>query len=237
MAGKRRGEPDRPAGLPTWFWGLAAVAAVLLFAWFTVPMLVGGEVGEPTKSPTDVAPRTPTTSSSPTQPTTPTDSPAPTATPKDLPALAPDQPRQLIIDGALDVGFTNAVGRTGDTLHPAADDEVSRWAERGSPGSPGEDAVVIIGTADPTDPSSAFAQLSAAAKVGTEIKVRTDLGTLTYTISKNLDVKADELLDNAELTDETPGRLVLVAEKYAPSGDRLSADLVVVAVLTKVEPA
>lgn len=238
VAGKRRAEPARPGGLPSWVWGAAAVVAVLLLAWFTLPMLVGGDPGTPSTSPTDVAPVTPgATTPAPAATPSPTQTPPPTpTTPADLPALSPDQPRQLVVGGLLDVDFTTAVGTSGGTLRPAATDEVSRWADRGSPGSPGEDAVVIIGTADPTDSESAFHRLPEA-RPGTTVRLRTDQGMLTYTVARALDVKAADLLAHAEVTDETPGRLVLVAEKYAPSGDRLTTDLVVVAILTGASPA
>ncbi len=240
MAGKRRAQPARHGGLPSWVWVVAAVGAVLLLAWFTVPMLVSGDPGTPSNRPTSVSPSTtgstPPPSPSPAPAVTPSPSAPPPTTPHDLPALSPDQPRRLVIDGVLDVGFDNAVGTSGDTLRPASDSEVSRWADRGSPGSPGEDAVIVIGTADPTDSSAAFARL-AAVEPGTAVRLRTDQGTLTYTVSKRLDVKASSLLQHPELTSEQPGRLVLVGEEYAPSGDRLTTDLVVVAILTGASPA
>lgn len=236
MAGKRRAQPARPGGLPSWAWGVAAVVAVLLLAWFTVPMLVSGDPGTPSNSPTAVPPSTSSSTPSPTPSVTPSPSAPRPTTPPGLPALSPDQPRRLVIDGVLDVGFDEAVGTSGGTLRPASDAEVSRWADRGSPGSPGEDAVIVIGTADPADSSAAFARLGSV-KPGTAVRLRTDQGTLTYTVARRLDVEASSLLQHPELTSRKPGRLVLVGEKYAPSGDRLTTDLVVVAVLTGASPA
>lgn len=236
MAGKRRAQPARPGGLPSWAWGVAAVVAVLLLAWFTVPMLVSGDPGTPSNSPTAVPPSTSSSTPSPTPSVTPSPSAPRPTTPPGLPALSPDQPRRLVIDGVLDVGFDEAVGTSGGTLRPASDAEASRWADRGSPGSPGEDAVIVIGTADPADSSAAFARLGSV-KPGTAVRLRTDQGTLTYTVARRLDVEASSLLQHPELTSRKPGRLVLVGEKYAPSGDRLTTDLVVVAVLTGASPA
>lgn len=230
MAGKRRAEPVRRAGLPSWAWGVTAVAAVLLLALFTVPALVSGDPGTPSTAPSSSPTVTPSPSPSPTPTPTPSVTPIPTpsATPSptprpapDLLPLSPDQPRRLVIDGLLDVGFDAAVGTSGGTLRPASDAEVSRWADRGSPGSPGEDAVVVIGS---MDAGAAFAGLGAV-KPGTAIRLRTDQGTLTYTVAQRLDVKASALLQHPELTRRGPGRLVLV-------GDRATTDLVVVAVLT-----
>lgn len=134
------------------------------------------------------------------------------------------------------MGFDVAVDTSGGTLHPASDAEVSRWADRGSPGSPGEDAVIVIGTTDPTDSSAALARLGAV-RPGTAIRLRTDQGTLIYTVAKRLEVQASSLLRHPELTSRQPGRLVLVGEKYARSGARLTTDLVVVAILTGASPA
>lgn len=239
MAGKRRAEPVRRAGLPSWAWGVTAVAAVLLLALFTVPALVSGDPGTPstapsssptvTPSPSPSVTPTPTPAPSPSVTPTPTPSATPSPTPRparDLPALSPDQPRRLVIDGLLDVGFDAAVGTSGGTLRPASDAEVSRWADRGSPGSPGEDAVVVIGS---MDAGAAFAGLGTV-EPGTAIRLRTDQGTLTYTVARRLDVKASALLQHPELTRRGPGRLVLV-------GDRATTDVVVVAVLTGASPS
>lgn len=242
VAGKRRAQPSRPAGLPSWAWTALAVGAVLLLAWFTLQILLGGDTEAPPKSTPSAAPTTPTTSGSPSKSPSPspTQKPSPTTptptTPADLPALSPDQPRGLVIDGLVDAGFDDAVGTSDGTLRPASGEELSRWADRGSPGSPGEDAVIVVGAADPSDSSTALSRLPEV-RVGTKIELRTDQGVLTYTVGKTFDVKSSGLLVNPEVTNRKPGRLLLVGEEYAASGDRLDTFQVVVAILTGAEPA
>lgn len=201
--------------------------ALVPAAWFGAQRVFEGPAASPSRTdPTDLPIPPVSPSVTPTTGTTAKATPTATAAPK-APALtrvSPDAPRRLVAGSLIDTGFDNAVTR----IDASSDSEVARWESRGTPGSPGTDTVYVIGR---VGEDRAFAGLPRLA-VGAKVTIRTDRGTLTYTVrSTSLEEHAG-LEDDAAFTARKPGRLVLVGIRYDASGDRLGRDLVVVAQLT-----
>ena len=171
----------------------------------------------------------PPVSPSATAPTT-RPSASPTATPTEpavtLPRIRPDAPRRIMSGRLLDAGFDSSVTR----LDASSDAEVARWDPRGSPGSPGTDTVYVIGRVR-ADGDSAFAGLPRL-RAGARVSIRTDRGTLTYTVRSTSLEPAQGLAQTTLFRTHERGRLVLVGIRYDASGDRLARALVVTAELT-----
>jgi hypothetical protein len=120
-------------------------------------------------------------------------------------------------------------------LDASSDAEVARWDPRGSPGSPGPDTVYVLGRVLAAG-DSAFADLPRL-KRGSRISVRTDRGTMTYTVSA-IGLRSESGLgDSALFKTHKAGRLVLVGIRYDDSGGRLGKALVVTAQLTGAKKA
>jgi hypothetical protein len=156
--------------------------------------------------------------------------PSTTATPP-LPRVRPDTPRRLSSGTLIDTGFDSSV----TALEPASSSEVARLGTRGSPGSPGTDTVYVVGAVRP-DGSSALARL-ASLRVGRTVSIRTDSGTLTYTVRATTLAPETALAADPLFTERRAGRLVLVGIRYDASGARLPDALVVTAELTGAERA
>lgn len=207
------------------------MVALVPAAWLGAQRVFEGSDDSPGQtSPTDlpippVSPSaTPTTPTPTATPTAPATTKAPTLT-----RVAPDAPRRLVAGTLIDTGFDSSV--TG--IDASSDSEVARWESRGSPGSPGTDTVYVIGRVGEDRAFAALPRLG----VGAKVTIRTDQGTLTYTVrSTSLEQHAG-LEDDAAFTARKPGRLVLVGIRYDDSGDRLGRDLVVVAQLTAARRA
>jgi hypothetical protein len=148
-----------------------------------------------------------------------------------LPRIAPDAPRRITSGNALDAGFDESVS----DLDASSDSEVARWDPRGSPGSPGTDTVYVLGRVL-ADGDSAFADLSRL-KRGSKVSIRTDRGTMTYTVSAIGLRSVSGLGDGALFTTHKPGRLVLVGIRYDDAGDRLGKALVITAQLSGAKKA
>lgn len=228
MAGSHRAQhsrrrPARSSSVPPWAVAVAVVVALVPAAWFGAQRVFEGPADSPSQTdPTDLPIPPVSPSATPTTGTTPT-APATTKAPA-LTRVSPDAPRRLVSGDLIDAGFDNAV--TG--IDASSDTEVARWESRGSPGSPGTDTVYVIGR---VGEDRAFAGLPQLA-VGAEVVIRTDQGTLTYTVRRTSLEEHTGLEDDATFTARKPGRLVLVGIRYADSGDRLGRDLVVIAQLT-----
>jgi len=210
---------------------IAIVLALVPATAVTAKRVFGGS-SSPGGSSTDlpIPPVTPSaTAPNATPSTTPGSQPskAPTKGPRaDLPKIAADSPRRITAAGAIDSGFDSSV----TDLDASSDSEVARWDPRGSPGSPGTDTVYVIGRVR-ADGDSAFAGLPKL-KAGSKVSIRTDNGTLTYTV-RTTTLKQSSGLDRDPLfRTHKPGRLVLLGIRYDASGDRLAKALVVVAELT-----
>lgn len=173
-----------------------------------------------------------TTTAAGTPSVTPSGTPSktPTTAPR-LTRIAPSAPRRITSGNLVDAGFDTAA----TDIDASSTSEVARWESRGSPGSPGADTVYVIGRVL-ADGDSAFARLPKV-KSGTRIAIRTDKGTMTYTVSaKTLKPEAG-LRQDTLFRQHMSGRLVLVGIRYDASGDRLGKALVVTAQLSGAKKA
>ena len=84
------------------------------------------------------------------------------------------------------------------------------------------------------DGDSAFASLPRLT-AGAKISLRTDSGTMTYTVSATTLASRAGLAGDGLVTSRAPGRLVLVGVRYDASGSALDKALVVTAELTGAE--
>jgi hypothetical protein len=148
-----------------------------------------------------------------------------------LPSVRVDAPRRIVSGALLDAGFDSAVTR----IDASSDAEVARWESRGSPGSPGTDTVYVMGRVR-TDRDSAFAALPRLV-AGSTVSIRTDAGTMTYTVTHSTLANHDSLSGDPLFTTRRPGRLVLVGIRYDASGNRLPENLVVTAELSGARPS
>lgn len=216
MAGRHRA-PKPPARVP-WrplIWILVALLPALAL---TGRALLQEDEPEPPIPPVS----TPGTPATPTTPTRP------------LPQIAESQPRQLTSGQRIDVGFDNAREPDSAGVFSAETDErVARWRSRAQPASPGQDTVVVTGR---VKPGASLGRLGALT-TGDRISIRTDNGTLVYTVQSNQVMDDDGLAQDPKLARQVPGRLVLVGNLYDSAGDRSGRSRVVVAVLTAAQPA
>jgi hypothetical protein len=72
---------------------------------------------------------------------------------------------------------------------------------------------------------------------GAKVSIRTDSGTLTYTVSAATLRTEDGLPQDPLFTRHKPGRLVLLGIRYDDAGDRLGKALVVTAQLSGATPS
>jgi len=72
---------------------------------------------------------------------------------------------------------------------------------------------------------------------GSRVSIRTDSGTVTYTVQAQGLKPYSSLRRDPLFTEQAPGRLVLVGIRYAASGARLPEALVVAAQLSGAEKA
>jgi hypothetical protein len=233
VAGSHRAErPKKPArsAIPRWALVAAIVVALVPAAYLTAHRTFQDTAATPGDHTTDlpIPPVSPSTRVTITTPSvTPSVTPSPTATSKPVPTLprvAPDAPRRITSGNAIDSGFDSSV----TDLDASSDAEVARWDSRGSPGSPGTDTVYVLGRVR-TD--AAFARLGDLRK-GSTVSIRTDSGTLTYTVLATALRQEDGLSRDPLFRRHHAGRLVLVGIRYDASGDRLGKVLVVTAQLS-----
>jgi hypothetical protein len=206
------------------------VVALIPATWFTAQRVFDTSAA-PSGASTDlpIPPVSPRTSGTPTANPTATSAPTSAPTVARLPRVSPDAPRRIVSGGVIDSGFDNAVSG----VEAASDTEVARLESRGSPGSPGTDTVYVIGRVR-TGADSAFADLPELA-VGSTVSIRTDSGTMTYTVTATTPKAESALAQDPLFTERVAGRLVLVGIRYAASGDRLRDALVVTAQLSGAE--
>lgn len=217
---------------------LIVVGIIALGNW-----LIGGVFGDP-PPPTDSPTAAGTTSASPTPaPTTavptPTQTTSPTTSPAEpkasLPTISEESPRRLRSGELIDAGFSTSVVPGSDRLSAASASRVSRVEDRGRPGSPGTDTVVIVGE-DRFDRPAALNRIADLRPGGT-LELETYNAELTYTIEKSVKMDASAVPSDKTLTAKVPGRLVLVATTYDANGNRGNQDTVVVAKLTGAVPS
>ncbi|RNM11063.1 class F sortase [Nocardioides pocheonensis] len=236
MAGSHRAQKtqrtrERPGRRQGWAVAVAVVLALVPATWFGVHRLVASPTSAPDQTATDL----PIPSVSP-RATTPAPQPpatsAPPATPRPhLAKVAPEAPRRLQAGPLLDTGFDSAVS----TIEPASTAEVARLAPRGSPGSPGTDTVVVVGKVL-TGGEGAFGHLPQL-RTGATVSIRTDAGTLTYTVVASARMPVSGLASSQQITRHVRGRLVMVGIRYAATGERLADAVVVTADLSGARPS
>lgn len=210
----------------------AVVLAVVPATGITAKRALDGSSSPPSGASTDlpIPPVSPSAGETGTGKATgqPSATPSKKAAPK-LPRVAPDAPRRLVSGDLIDTGFDEAVAE----IDASSTSEVARWESRGSPGSPGTDTVYVFGRVF-ADGDSAFADLPRLER-GAKVSIRTDSGTMTYTVGAST-LRAEAGLADAPLfTTRKAGRLVLVGIRYDESGDRLDQVLVVTAQLSGAE--
>jgi hypothetical protein len=212
---------------------VAVIAALIPATGLAAKRVFDEPSGSPSGSSTDlpIPPVSPSASKTATGKASarPSATPSKRATSK-LPKVAPDAPRRLVSGTLLDTGFDDAVTE----IDAASTSEVARLESRGSPGSPGTDTVYVIGRVY-ADGDSAFADLPRL-KAGAKVSIRTDSGTMTYTVSASTLKPEAALADDPLFTARKAGRLVLVGIRYDESDDRLDEVLVVTAQLTGARP-
>jgi hypothetical protein len=202
----------------------AIVLALVPAAYLTAHRVFSGSGSSPGDTSTDL----PIPPVSPSRTATPSSSPSvtPPKTPATLPRVAPDAPRRLVAGRLVDTGFDESV----TDLDAASASEVARWDPRGSPGSPGTDTVYVIGRVY-AGRDSAFAGLPRL-RQGATVSIRTDSGTMTYTVGASTLEPEAGLRRDPLFTTHKRGRLVLLGIRYDASGHRLGKALVVTAQLT-----
>lgn len=209
----------------------AIVVAVVLALVPAAALAVVQALDESSRQPHDASTDLPIPPVSPSAtrsgtPTPSTSTPTPTPTRAPLPRIAPDAPRRLVAGNLVDTGFDEAT----TDVDASSDSEATRLESRGSPGSPGTDTVVVLGRVL-ADGDSAFANLPRLEK-GARVTIRTDSGTLTYTVTATRLRPEAALAGDPLLTARHRGRLVLVGIRYDDAGDRLDRALVVTAQLS-----
>ncbi|HET8604020.1 MAG TPA: hypothetical protein VFM09_08845 [Marmoricola sp.] len=213
----------RPVRLPpilATLLGAALVLAVVL-----VVTLTGGSAPEVPAARTSGPPAS-SPASSPAAGSSKPATPAPTPT---LPAVAPAPPQRMQVGGVPGVGFGESVRPSDGTVAPGSTDLVTRLADRGMPGSPATDTVVVLG--DST--SGGSGPLDAGElQPSTPVVVETSRGRLTYRIDTRRPMPAHDLLADRALQGHVPGRLVLVAVRLDAAGAPSGTDVLAVAHLT-----
>ena len=206
---------------------MVAIVAALIPATVLTAQRFLDSADTPTSKHTDlpIPPVSPKVSVQPSTAPSPTESAtAPAPAPAKIPRVAPQAPRRITARGLIDSGFDEAV--TG--IEPSSASEVARWESRGSPGSPGNDTVYVVGQ---VDDGSAFADLPRL-KAGSAVRITTDNGLLTYTVTASGQRNAGGLLSSPLFRKHKAGRLVLVGIRYDASGDPTGKAVVVTAQLS-----
>jgi hypothetical protein len=229
---QRSGRTSSSSSVPRWAIVVAIIVALVPATYLTAHRVFSDSTDTPGRASTDlpIPPVSPSRTPSAT-PTTPAATPSQTTAPATLPRVAPDAPRRLVAGSLVDTGFDSSV----TDLDATSTSEVARWERRGSPGSPGTDTVYVVGRVY-AGKDSAFAGLPRL-RIGGTVSIRTDRGTMTYTVgAATLKPEAD-LRRDPLFTAHQPGRLVLVGIRYDAAGDRLAKALVVTAQLTGAKRA
>jgi hypothetical protein len=219
---KPRTRQGRTAAVPAWAIVVAIVAALIPATVLTAHRFLDS-ADAPTSKNTDlpIPPVTPKASVQPSTSPSPTETAAP---PAKLPRVASAAPRRITARGLIDSGFDESV--TG--IEPSSASEVARWESRGSPGSPGNDTVYVVGE---VSAGSAFADLPRL-KAGSAVRITTDNGVLAYTVTASTQRSAGGLLSSPLFRKHKAGRLVLVGIRYDASGDATGKAVVVTAQLS-----
>lgn len=150
-------------------------------------------------------------------------------------AKVPASPPHAISLGSAitDQPFGNALAPTSGRLIPDAVDALQRLADRGIPGSPGTDTVVLVG-ASSTSGRGALDGIDAIER-GDAIVLETQNARLTYRVTSAQDVAPSSVLSLPAVTAKQTDRLVIDCAHYDNS-QRTGDDRVLVAKLVKAQP-
>ena len=187
----------------------------------------------------DPGPGVPGATSTPSTPVKPSPSASPKASREPsksagaiLPLLDPASATRIEIDDLVDTGFDAVVSPADGRLSPLSRDEVARWGERGLPGNPVTDTVVVVGsTRDATASLWGLEQV----RRGATITLTTSTGRLGYSVDSIRTISSTAGGTDPLMTAQVPGRLILLGARYDSAGVRADSDLVLVATLSRVE--
>jgi len=129
--------------------------------------------------------------------------------------------------------FGNALSPTSGRLIPDAVDELQRLGDRGIPGSPGTDTVVLVG-ASSTSGRGALDGIDSVNR-GDSIVLETQDAKLTYRVTITKDVAASAVLSLPAVTARRTDRLVIDCAHY-DSSQRTGEDRVLIATLVRAVP-
>ncbi|MEO5652014.1 MAG: hypothetical protein ABIN79_03630 [Marmoricola sp.] len=149
----------------------------------------------------------------------------------DLPRLAPTSARRLVIGSLIDSGFDAVVAPIGGRLSPRTRDAVARWGDRGLPGNPSDDTVVLVGS---TRDSTASLWGLEQVRRGATITLTTGNGLVSYVVDSRQTLSSTAAASSPLLQKVVPGRLVLLGARYDSAGVRAAQDLILVATLSSV---
>jgi len=185
---------------------------------------------------------TPSATALPSASPTPSSSPSPHKSPSKKPprkkptitAVPSSPPHELSIGSVVEnAGFGNALTDTNGTLFPDGPSDLQRLETRGTPGSPGDDTVVVVGAAN--DHGTGVLDELDQVRTGETIVLTTQTGTLTYRITEIVHADPSRVLDLPQVSAHVPGRLVIDRADYV-NHNRSGQDLVLIAQLTKAQP-
>ena len=109
------------------------------------------------------------------------------------------------------------VSPAGGRLSPLSRDEVARWGERGLPGNPVTDTVVVVGsTRDTTASLWGLEQV----RRGATITLTTSTGLLGYSVDSIRTISSTAGATDPLMTAQVPGRLILLGARYDSAGVR-----------------
>lgn len=228
------GRSIRPGRGPLVALIVVVVAAIAVLIWWRSDS--GGSpaasVTTPTPSITWTPIPTPTAKASATH--GPTSSPSTPSTPhsRSLPRVPAAPPHHLSIGSAVAADFGSSITPTSGRLIPSSVDVLQRLGTRGTPGSPGNDTVVLVGAA--TTAGTGVLDDLGRVHTGDTITVQTPTGTLRYTVSTIGTHAAGAVLGLPAVRQHHRGRLVIDCAHYS-GGNRVGPDLVVVAQLSGAE--
>lgn len=195
----------------------------------------------------DAAGHAPTTATTPSMPASPAASVAP-ETPSSSPSAAATgrtsprpaltrvtatPPHEISIGSLVRAGFSTSLGAVEQHLVPERPDKLQRLADRGLPGSPGTDTVVLVGAAN--DRGTGALDNLDKVRVGDPITLTTQNATLTYRVHALRQASPAGVLTLPEVRGHDTGRLIIDRARYV-GGNRTGSDLVVIAQLVQADP-
>lgn len=215
-----------------------AVVAIAAVGYLVLGLLTGSsdhDTGGANSAPITSPTASPTASASvrPSAPATPSPSAPRTTAAPTITKVPASPPHALSIGTTIsDAPFGSAVAPVSGRLIPDAPEQLQRLSDRGIPGSPGTDTVVLVG-ASSTSGRGALDGIDDV-RTGAQIVLETQNARLTYKITSATDVDADQVLTLPAVTEKHTDRLVIDCAHY-DDAHRVGSDRVLVATLVKAE--